>query len=114
MSRALRTAAAALALMVLAAAALPPDRSAEAQTPTYDVWTTTLTVDTRSPYAGCSDTRSGQDTCSRALSDDSFTYSGATYRFKAFHIVNDTRPHQRALWPNLRWTLRDVDCPSFR
>ena len=95
-SRALRTAAA-LALAVLAVAALP-DRPAEAQTPTYDVWTATLFVDTHIGYAGCHDfTGRKNDTCASALSDNSFTYSGSTYSFKTFYIDNDIRPHHRAL-----------------
>ena len=76
--------AAALLAFAALAAALLPDRPAQAQTP---VWTATLTVTAQSIYAGCFSSGTNPPLCSNSanLSDNDFTYGGTTYTVTDFY-----------------------------
>ena len=50
---------------------------AQAQT---TVWSSTLTVDAITGFAGCDNTDASQDNCSLVLSDDNFFWDGLEYR----------------------------------
>ena len=49
------------------------------------VWSATLTVDEDSTYFGCDDGTASHDNCSDALTDNDFTYSGATYKVRSLY-----------------------------
>ena len=49
------------------------------------IWSATLTLDQDSEYFGC-DNGGSQDDCSAALTDNDFTYNGATYRVDALYL----------------------------
>ena len=81
-----RLAVLATALLALAAVLLS-GQPAQAQT---TVWSTTLTVDTSSAYAGCSTSQSQIDNCASRLTDDDFQYEGTTYTIKDLYYDQGT------------------------
>ena len=54
------------------------------------IWSTTLTVDVVSGFAGCDNTDSSQANCSSALADDGFEFKGTTYNVKIMYVKSGT------------------------
>ncbi|MCY4663747.1 MAG: hypothetical protein OXC00_03680 [Acidimicrobiaceae bacterium] len=80
----------AAALVALAVASFQDTRPASADHETAAVWSATLTVnDMGGARYGCDNSRTGEE-CSAALTDDDFTYDGASYEVTAVNVRRGT------------------------
>ncbi len=67
------------------------------------LWSATLTVDVSAPFEGCDDRDPGQDNCSTALTDTTFTYEDTDYTITVFYVDTSSE---------VMLTVFDVSPPS--